>query len=95
MLVKKMLTIKQEKCADLAAQEFDSLSHFQVIVKENLSKKKHKYMCNQIKKHNSALYFGHRPSLTSLCLSIFYFSLSTQSVGQHVERIPCTAISSQ
>lgn len=47
--LKKMLTIKQHKCADLAAQKFDLLSHFQVIIKENLFKKKHKYMCNQRK----------------------------------------------
>lgn len=58
MLVKKILTIKQDKCAELAAQNFDSLSQFQVLVKEDISKKMHKYMCNQIKKHNSALYFG-------------------------------------
>lgn len=95
MLFKNILTIKQEKCADLAAQNFDSISHFQVLVKEDISKKMHKYMCNQIKNTTLPNTSVYRRSVTSLCLSIFSFSLSTQCAGQHVELIPCTAITSQ
>lgn len=96
-----MLTInatiqkKQAKRADPAAQTFDSLPHFQVLVKEELSKKTHKYMCNQIKKHNSALYFGLQ-AFFQLPLPFYLFLyFCTQCVGQHAERIPCTAIMSQ
>lgn len=55
----------------------------------------HKYMCNQITKHNSALYFGLQ-AFFQLPLPFYLFlSFCTQCVGQHVERIPCTALTSQ
>lgn len=70
---------KQAKCADLAAQTFDSLSHFQVLIKEELSKKMDKCMCNQIKNTTLPSRSVYRPSFSSLCLS-FFSSPSVHSV---------------